>query len=104
MKDTQKRSRRADADNTFPDADLLVIANADMLSMQQYELTNNKWEDLKGEEKLWAIWKIMYKEAEAKAKLRFPTTDGKDQFGAAHCAEEVPPFGQDPRRAAGQAL
>ena len=42
LEDTQKQSRRADAANAFTNYELLIVANAAMLAMQQYEPTNLK--------------------------------------------------------------
>eukprot|EP00957_Ditylum_brightwellii_P000273 21416-Ditylum_brightwellii.AAC.1 len=51
LEDAQKSSKHADTTNAFTYHDLLIIANAAMLSTQQYECTNKKWEDLKDKEK-----------------------------------------------------
>ena len=91
LEDAQRRSRRAGDANAFSNTYLVMVATSAMLSTQQFETTNEKWEDLLPEEKTWALWKKMYKSAESKAKVRHIATGGKDQFGAAHRAQERPP-------------
>jgi hypothetical protein len=99
LEDAQKRSKRAGADDAFSDHNLIIIATSAMLSTQQYEPTNQKWEDLEEDKKTWARWKKMYKSAEAKAKVRHIATGGNDQFGAAHRAQERPNTSRAPQGA-----
>ena len=63
-----------------------------MLSTQQYEPTNQKWEDLEDDEKTWARWKKMYKSVEAKAKVRHIAAGRKDQFGLRIVPKKGPLF------------
>ena len=86
LKDTQKRSKRANPENAIMDHFLMVVATAAMLGSQRLPRADWKWQDLPKAEKTWAKWKKLYKEEEALERVRVLATDGQDQFGAAHRA------------------
>ena len=82
LEDAQKQAGRSG--RTIADKTLLLFVRTVMLTTDQYPRTNNYWEDIADENKIWADWETAYKRAHAKARLKAQITEGSDKFGAAN--------------------
>ena len=57
----------SDKSNKIADGTLLLIASATIIKLQQFPRANEKWEDLTKDTQTWEAWKVLYKDAHAKA-------------------------------------
>ena len=64
--------------------------------MQRFPRANKKWEDLTKDTQTWDAWKVLYKDAHAKAQINNSALKG-DQFGAANEAGVGVPLGANKR-------
>ena len=83
LEDAQKMAALSDKSNDISDGMLLLIASTTILKLQWLPRANEKWEDLTKDAQTWEAWKVLYKDAHAKAQINKSATTG-DQFGAAH--------------------
>ena len=60
-----------------------------MLATERYPQSNNNWWDQSEDQKTWDNWKISYKKAHTKARVRAQDAEGADKLGAANIAERV---------------
>ena len=92
LEDAQRRAKRAGVNDEYviTDATLLLIASTAMLRTQQFPRVNDKWEDLSRTGKTWSRWKTMYKQAQAKARVKKLAAEGQDQFGGMAGAGQHP--------------
>ena len=83
LKDAQKMAALLDESNKIADGMLLLIASTSILKSQRFPQANGKWEDLMKDTQTWEAWKVLYKDAHAKARIN-ESAIKEDQFGAAH--------------------
>ena len=57
-----------------------------MLTSKRFPRANNNWEDRAERDKTWASWKLAYKQAHAKARVKAQAHEGSTKFGAANSA------------------
>ena len=57
-----------------------------MMTSERFHRANGDWEDRAERDKTWATWKLSYKQAHAKARVKVQATDGSVKFGAANSA------------------
>ena len=82
LEDAQRqagRAGRAISDNT-----LLLFASTAMLTIERSPRANDAWEDRAEPDKTWAAWKLVYKQAHAKARVKAQAHGGNTNFGAAN--------------------
>ena len=75
------RAGRAISDDT-----LLLFARTAMLTSEQFPWANDDWEDRAEPDKMWAAWKIAYKQAHAKTRVKAQAHKGSTKFGAGNSA------------------
>ena len=73
----------SDESNEIADGTLLLIASTSILKSQRFPRANKKWEDLTKDTQTWEVWKVLYKDVHAKARINKIAIKG-DHFGAAH--------------------
>ena len=73
----------SDEGNDIADGTLLLISSTSIIKLQRFPLANEKWEDLTKYTQTCKAWKVLYKDAYAKARINKSANKG-DQFGAAH--------------------
>ena len=96
LEDAQKMAAISDASNKIADGTLLLIASTSIKKPQRFPQANEKWEDLTKDTQTWDGWKVLYKDAHAKALIKNSALKG-DQFGAANEAGVGAPFGANKR-------
>ena len=57
-----------------------------MLTSERFPRDNDDWEDRAELDKTWAAWKLAYKQAHAKARVKDQAHEGSTKFGAANSA------------------
>ena len=57
-----------------------------MLTSERFPWANDAWEDRAETDKMWASWKLAYKEAHAKARVKAQAHGGNTKFGAGNSA------------------
>ena len=67
LEDAQKMAALSDKSNDIADGTLLLIASTSILKLQRFPQANENWEDLTKDTPTWEAWKILYKDAHAKA-------------------------------------
>ena len=65
-----------------------------MLTSERFPRANDAWEDRVEVDKTWAAWKLAYKQAHAKARVKVQAHGNSTKFGAANSA--APPEAQLP--------
>ena len=88
----------SDERNNIADGMLLLIASTTILKLLRLPRANEKWEDLTKDTQTWEAWKVLYKDAHAKARINKSAIKG-DQFGAAHEASGAASIGANRREA-----
>ena len=68
-----------------------------MLTSERFPRANDAWEDRAQTDKTWAAWKLAYKQAHAKARVKAQAHGGNTKFRAANSA--APPEAQLPLEA-----
>ena len=84
LKDAQRQAGRAG--RTITDETLVLFASIAMLTSERFTRANNYWEDRAERDKTWATWKLSYKQAHAKVRVKAQATDGSVKLGAANSA------------------
>ena len=92
LKDAQRQSGRAG--RAVSDETLLLFASTAMLTSERFPPANTAWEDRAETDKTCAAWKIAYKQAHTKARVKAQAHGGNTKFGAANSA--APPESQLP--------
>ena len=82
------------AGRAISDKNLLLFASTAMLTSERFPRANYAWEDRAEVDKTWEAWKLAYKQAHAKARVKAQTHGGSTKFGAANSA--APPEAQLP--------
>ena len=82
LEDAQWQADRAG--RTIMDDTLLLFASTAMLTSERFPRANDNWEDRAERDKTWATWKIAYKQAHTKARVKSQATEGSTKFGAAN--------------------
>ena len=60
----------SDERNEIADGTLLLIASTSILKPQRLSQANEKWEDLTKDTQTWEAWKVLYKDAQVKARIK----------------------------------
>ena len=55
-----------------------------MLTTERFPRAYDDWEDCAKRDKIWATWKLAYKQAHAKARVKAQSTEGSAKFGASN--------------------
>ena len=84
LEDAQWQAGRAG--RTITDETLLLFTSTAMLTSERFPRANDNWEDRAKRDKPWATWKLSYKQAHAKARVKAQATHGSFKFGAANSA------------------
>ena len=84
LKEAQRQSGRAG--RTITDDTLLLYASTAMLTSERFPRVNDDWEDRAERDKTWATWKLAYKQAHAKARVKSQATEGSTKIGEANSA------------------
>ena len=84
LKDDQRQAGWSG--RTITDDTLLIFASIAMLTSERFPIVNDNWEDRAERDKTWATWKLAYKQAHAKVRVKAQATEGRTKFGAAHSA------------------
>ena len=92
LEDAQRQAGRAG--RAISDETLLLFASMAMLTSERFPRANDAWEDRAETDKTWAAWKLAYKQAHAKARVKAQAHGGNTKFGAASSA--APPEAQLP--------
>ena len=82
LEDTQRQAGQAG--RAISDDTLLLFASTAMLTSERFPWANDDWEDRAEPEKTWAAWKLAYKQAHAKARVKAQAHEGTTNFGAAN--------------------
>ena len=75
------RAGRVIYDNT-----LLLFASMVMLTSEWFPRANDAWEDQAEPDKTWVAWKLAYKQAHSKARVKAQAHGGNTKFGTANSA------------------
>ena len=84
LEDAQRQAGwtgRAISDDT-----LLLFASTAMLTSERFPRANDVWDYRAEPDKTWAAWKLAYKQAHAKARVKAQAHGGNTKFGAANSA------------------
>ena len=81
LKAAQKKSKRGTGNNPITDETLLLIAANAMLKTGAHPWTMEKWEDLDAAAQTWNAWKMAYKTADMKNRVRQFSTDENAAHG-----------------------
>ena len=84
LEDAQRQADRAE--RTIADETLLLFARTAMLTSERFLRANDDWEERAERDKTWSQWKIAYKCAHAKARVKAQVKNGSVKFGAANSA------------------
>ena len=68
LEDSQRQAGRAGRTVTYET--LLLFASTEMLTSERFPRSNYDWEERAERDKTWASWKIAYKQAHAKARVK----------------------------------
>ena len=68
LEDAQRQSGRAGC--TITDETFLLFTSTAMLTSERFPMANDNWEDRAERDKTWASWKLAYKQAHAKARVK----------------------------------
>ena len=82
--DAQRKAGHAGC--TITDDTLLLFASTAMLTSKRFPRANDNREDRAERDKMWATWKLTYKKAHAKARVKSQATEGRTKFSAANSA------------------
>ena len=82
--DAQRQAGRSV--QTITDEMLLPFASTEMLMSERFPRANDYWEDRAERDKTWATWKLLYKQAHTKARVKAQATNGSVKFGATNSA------------------
>ena len=82
LEDAQRQSGRAG--RAILDKILLLFASTVMLTSERFPRANDDWEDRAELDKTWAAWKLAYKKAYTKARVKGQAHEGSTKFGAAN--------------------
>ena len=89
LEDAQRQAGRAG--RTITDDTLLVFASTGMLTSESFLRANDNLEDRAERDKTWAMWKLAYKQAHAKARFKAQATEGSTKFGVVNSAARQEP-------------
>ena len=84
LKAVHKKSKRGTGNNPITDNTLLLIATNAMLKTGAHPRTTDKWEDLDAAAQTWNAWKMAYKTADMKDRVRQLATGENAAHGALH--------------------
>ena len=84
LEDAQRQAGQAG--RAISDETLLLFASTAMLTSERFPRANDDWEDRAELDKTWAAWKLAYKQAHAKARVKAQAHEGSTKFGAANSA------------------
>ena len=84
LEDAQRQAGRAG--RAISDETLLIFASTAMITSERFPRDNDDWEDRAELDKMWAAWKISYKQAHAKARVKAQAQEDSTKFGAANSA------------------
>ena len=84
LEDAQRQAGRAG--RAILDETLLLFASTAMLTSERFLQANDAWEDRAETDKTCAAWKLAYKQAHAKARVKAQAHGGNTKFGAANSA------------------
>ena len=84
LEDAQRQASRAG--RAISDKTLLLFASTAMLTSEWFPRANDDWENRAELDKTWAAWKIAYKQAHAKARVKAQAHEGSTKLGAANSA------------------
>ena len=84
LKDTQQQAGRAG--RAISDDTLLLFASTAMLKSERFPRASDAWEGRAETDKMWAAWKLAYKQAHAKAIVKAQAHGGNTKFGADNSA------------------
>ena len=82
LEDAQRQAGRAG--HTISYETLLLFASTAMLTSERFLRANDDWEDRAKLDNTWAAWKLAYKQAHAKARVKAQAHEGSTKFGAAN--------------------
>ena len=85
-----------DASNEIADGTLLLIASTSIQKLQRFPRASEKCEDITKDTQTWDAWKVLYKDAHAKALINNSALKGY-QFGAANESGVRAPLGKNKR-------
>ena len=84
LEDAQRKAGRAG--RAISDDTLLLFASTAMLTSERFPRANDAWEEQAEPDKTWAAWKLAYKQAHAKERVKAQAHGGNTKFGAANSA------------------
>ena len=84
LEDSQRQAGRSGC--TITDETLLLFASTVMLTREISPRASNDWEERAERDKTWEYWKLSYKQAHAKARVKAQAHEGSTKFGASHSA------------------
>ena len=84
LEDSQRKSGREG--HTISDKTILIFASTAMLTSERFPRANDDWEDRAELEETLATWKLAYKQAHAKARVKAQAHEDSTKFGAANSA------------------
>ena len=82
LEDAQRQAGRAG--RTIGDETLLLFVSTAMLTSKRFPRANDDWVERAEREKTWYQWKIAYKRARAKARVKAQAKDSSVKFGEAN--------------------
>ena len=86
----------SNSSNKIADGTLLLIVSTSIQKSQRFPWANEKWEDITKYTQTWDAWKVLYKDAHAKALINNSALKGY-QFGAANESGIRAPLGKNKR-------
>ena len=89
LEDAQRQAGRAG--RAISNETLLLFASTAMLTSERFPGANDAWEDRAEVDKTWAAWKLAYKQAHAKARVKAQAHGGSTKFGAENSAAPQKP-------------
>ena len=84
LEDTQRQAGWAG--RAISDKTLLLFASTAMLTSERFPQANDDWKDQAELDKTWAAWKLSYKQAHAKARVKAQAHEVSTKFRAANSA------------------
>ena len=84
LEDAQRQAGRAG--RIITDDTLLLFASTAMLTSERFPRANDDWEDRAEQDKTWVTWKLDYKQAHAKVRVKYQATEGSTKLGATNLA------------------
>ena len=94
LEDAQRKAGRAG--RAISNETLLLFASTAMLTSEHFPRANDAWEERAEVDTAWAAWKLAYKQAHSKARVKAQAHGGSTKFGAANSA--APPRSPAPPR------